>query len=246
MPIFEVKTQPNGIAAISFLQKNVVCFWRSKWILPDSPRQELKYEVLNFHRYHDWRSSIGVQNSFHHSLCRFLHFFVFNLKHSMSRIYKATHERICVTSISDTVDGFTIDILGSVARNATYKVAFGNNGISCSCFDFVKRRKPCKHILCIFLKYLKWQSETIELLQDDLLNLTDISRPQEIHKHRRNSDCNICYETIDYDNQQWVYCKLECGNSLHAHCFKDYSDYKKRQDEAVTCPTCRAHWVSIQ
>jgi hypothetical protein len=41
-----------------------------------------------------------------------------------------------------------------------YRVRFTPTGGSCTCHDFVRRRKPCKHMLCVLLRMLRLRDNT--------------------------------------------------------------------------------------
>jgi len=60
-------------------------------------------------------------------------------------------------------------------------------------------------------------------------------------KPLEGNECCICLEDFDAkaDKDKVVWCKAQCGNNLHKHCFQMFAQSKSG---SVSCPFCRAPW----
>jgi len=122
----------------------------------------------------------------------------------------------------------------------------------------------CKHILFVLIKVLKIKREVLhyqnafvtsemeEILEEAPPDPTAIykketseSRPPGeaglvVQKAYEPSDqCPVCYEEMN-TAEITVYCKGNCGHSLHAIC---YEEWKKARQGKGNCIYCGAEWV---
>ena len=159
-------------------------------------------------------------------------------------------------------------VMGSTGR--VYHIQIENT-ITCTCPDYTTRYRRCKHIYFILGKVLKVDNlEQKTFTRTDLDRLDNVIRKRELnneeqkwlnnyHTHNSNqsnteskevpqkpldktSVCAICLEDMTKD-QDLVYCKNTCGNSVHSDCFKQYIKYKKKE----ICVYCRTSWsISLE
>lgn len=110
-------------------------------------------------------------------------------------------------------------ILGSTNKVYNIKLFEKNDKIecSCSCLDFTMRKKYCKHLYWFGNKKfekinpLEW---TVYMYYDFLYE-TFVNEK----KYRKNENCPICLERIDYENEITINCINTCLNSVHAECW---------------------------
>jgi hypothetical protein len=110
-------------------------------------------------------------------------------------------------------------ILGSTNKVYNIKLFEENNKVecSCSCLDFTMRKKYCKHLYWFGHKKfekidpLEW---TVEMYYNFLYE-TFVNEK----KYRKNENCPICLENIDYENEITINCVNTCLNSVHAECW---------------------------
>jgi len=110
-------------------------------------------------------------------------------------------------------------ILGSTNKVYNIKLFEENNKVecSCSCLDFTMRKKYCKHLYWFGHKKfekidpLEW---TVEMYYNFLYE-TFVNEK----KYRKNENCPICLENIDYENEMTINCVNTCLNSVHAECW---------------------------
>ena len=110
-------------------------------------------------------------------------------------------------------------IVGSTNKVYNIRVWKKQNKINCccSCLDFSIRKIYCKHIY--WLGYKKFgiiePTEWTVEIYNNFLNESLVNRKT----YRKNENCPICLENIDYQNEITVNCTNTCLNSVHAECW---------------------------
>ena len=110
-------------------------------------------------------------------------------------------------------------ILGSTNKVYNVKLFEENNKVecSCSCLDFTMRKKYCKHLY--WFGHKKFEkinpSEWSVEMYYNFLYETFVNEK----KYRKNENCPICLENIDYENEMTINCVNTCLNSVHAECW---------------------------
>lgn len=63
------------------------------------------------------------------------------------------------------------------------------------------------------------------------------------HVRRRavDDDCPICHEAFLVDDAL-VWCKRECGRTVHKTCFADWKNFCRETGRVLTCGVCRSAW----
>jgi hypothetical protein len=131
-------------------------------------------------------------------------------------------------------------VLGS--KGITYSVKIDNK-FSCTCPDFERHNRICKHIYLIFFKVFKiipdFDTNIINSFQKKLIikahdkwvsnNNTDITDKTDV----RSRDCTICLECVSESEK--IFACTVCKNGFHYECIKICLMHKK------TCPLCRSN-----
>uniref|UniRef100_A0A6C0CND0 RING-type domain-containing protein n=1 Tax=viral metagenome TaxID=1070528 RepID=A0A6C0CND0_9ZZZZ len=84
--------------------------------------------------------------------------------------------------------------------------------VSCTCMDFIRRQKTCKHLY--FIQHRVGQPKVDEIKRDD-------------------KECAICYEDLTESEHKWKCSK--CFHEIHLDCFQKWRTYNRN----ATCPYCR-------
>ena len=87
---------------------------------------------------------------------------------------------------------------------------------TCTCPDYIKREKKCKHIYFVKMKLSLKRAEVAPNYIDDF--------------------CAICFEEFTEDNID--YCKKQCGRRVHKSCFQSYASRGISK-----CIFCRVDWI---
>ena len=154
---------------------------------------------------------------------------------------------------------------GDRGNDRKYKVQIGGL-LGCSCKS--KQDGACRHLLFVLLKLLRMSSENPLAWQAALLDneveqvlrgrynpIQDVrrrtqperpsgERPSVEQKPIEEGDvCAICQEDmVEVGREPLTFCRLSCGNSVHAKCMKVWAEHKSSTAEKVTCPLCREDW----
>jgi len=122
------------------------------------------------------------------------------------------------TSI-DNVMYINCKIVGSTNKVYNIKLLDENNKLecSCSCLDFTMRKKYCKHLYWFGLKKFG-KIDPSEWTVDMYYNLMYETFVNQ-KTYRKNENCPICLEKIDYENETTINCVNTCLNSVHAECW---------------------------
>ncbi|RHZ69117.1 hypothetical protein Glove_290g76 [Diversispora epigaea] len=180
-------------------------------------------------------------------------------KYTKKRIERAMTEYMYLIDHKE-IDLTRREYLISGPTGSVYTIIISNT-LSCSCPDFQKGFQ-CKHILFVFLKVLKVDSNSKLIYQKALLTTelksifskspriilqpskSFIDQLQDqielIKKHKRkpiDGKCPICFEPMN-KKEKLVWCKSRCGNNIHEKCF---NLWKRRKPEA-TCVYCQTEW----
>lgn len=119
---------------------------------------------------------------------------------------------------------------------------------SCTC-PHAQKGNQCKHIVYVLSRVLKVPSELsyqLAFLSSELVEIFDRAGPlpssdegggaKDRNGNRKpfdkTDDCGIC--CCEFGEEQTVYCKASCGNSVHEACFERWATSKR--GEKVTCP----------
>ena len=141
---------------------------------------------------------------------------------------------------------------------------------TCTCPDFIRRHKRCKHIHFVLSKVMGNYNQTERRMSVDALcklydNIANIVREvfapdtylskfecivsttatsatassADTYKKQIGMDdvCPVCLCDMNKDKETLDYCKMGCGRTIHADCFKQWSTRNKSQ-----CVFCRTSW----
>ncbi|TKX18712.1 ring finger domain-containing protein 10 [Elsinoe australis] len=144
----------------------------------------------------------------------------------------------------------TVELAGSTGNVYTINIT---HKPSCTCPDFTKGNKQCKHIIYVLVQVLKAPSHLafqLAFLTSELREIFDNAGPLPVETisdedkdgNRRpvEGDCPICCCDLDDGKEEVVWCKAACGNNLHKTCFDQWA--ASRRGQKVTCPYCRTAW----
>jgi hypothetical protein len=115
--------------------------------------------------------------------------------------------------------------------------------IECTCPDFKRRNKYCKHIYWLGIKQLhkenpfEWTANDIQQFLKEyylLYGYSHWSYPAGII-YGKNDNCPICLEPIDYENDFTLCCQNRCQNSVHVLCWNKYQEIS----QSYKCVICR-------
>ena len=152
----------------------------------------------------------------------------------LDRIERATWQRIHVISSSD--DDNTYRILGTQGNE--YKVTIDESNwkhSTCSCPDFTRRRRLCKHVYYVLIKVKRMTQEQLEGGEGS-------SKAIEFYKPNEGDECAICYDGYK-ENEKATSCE-KCAKPFHVTCIKAWKSHCEKTRVKVTCPLCR-HKLTI-
>ncbi|KAH6639707.1 hypothetical protein C7974DRAFT_137247 [Boeremia exigua] len=150
--------------------------------------------------------------------------------------------------------GEKVVIAGSTGNVYTVNVGLTP---SCDC-PHARKGNQCKHIVYVMLRVLKTREDVayqLALTGTELRELikhaplipgveTDGNdKPGEERDGNRKpieGECPICYDALDSEKDDIVYCKASCGNNVHKTCMQSWIQVATRGK--ATCPYCRATW----
>jgi len=136
----------------------------------------------------------------------------------------------------ETSDGTNdvFEINGSTGN--TYIVTIESEKQStCTCCDFQKRRKMCKHIMCVLMKHYGLNiSQLDQLDKNEYHGLNDVLRTS--FKYDISDECPICFQKID---NIFVWQCDQCKNNFHFACISDWFRIQSLQRIIPSCPMCR-------
>lgn len=101
----------------------------------------------------------------------------------------------------------------------------------CTCPDFMRRKKPCKHIYFIFCRYLGQSKNNVD---SNLILFSDI---KIIIEQKQNipviGECPVCFDDITVGDVE------TCRNG-HSCCGPCIRVWRNTTAGIATCPLCRA------
>ncbi|QIW97456.1 hypothetical protein AMS68_002974 [Peltaster fructicola] len=121
---------------------------------------------------------------------------------------------------------------------------------TCTCGDWIFRRRSCKHILYILHHTLKVPDHLKHqdaFLTSELREIVEHAPPmpeavqeEKLDNKRKpiEDDCPICCMAFE-EGENVVWCEDSCGNNVHKECFEKWAQTRPHN---VTCPFCRAEW----
>ncbi|KAF4551777.1 Hypothetical protein D9617_12g036670 [Elsinoe fawcettii] len=144
----------------------------------------------------------------------------------------------------------TVSLAGSTGNVYTINIS---HTPTCTCPNFQKGNKQCKHIIYVMVKVLKAPahlSYQLAFLTSELREIFEQAGPlpvEQVSEEDRDGkrrpvegDCPICCGDLDDGAEEVVWCKVACGNNLHKSCFDQWA--ASRRGQKVTCPYCRTPW----
>lgn len=183
---------------------------------------------------------------------------------TLSRLSRALKQRLYLCRHERHSDGLgaRFAVFGSTGN--VYEVSIGLLP-TCTCIDFVAKKKPCKHLLFVWLRVLKkrqnnplvWQqalvaSEVRSSLNPFFLNggrnlpiadkkvLKAFSARSKARRHKLGRDCPICFETTSIEDERkglLTFCE-SCGHNVHKECLQLWRKASSRTVLAGACPVC--------
>jgi hypothetical protein len=170
------------------------------------------------------------------------------------RRYKGLTEKIKLIEVIAKRNVFCFKIIS--ASDSLYNIIVQNYTdeiiIECTCNDYCKRDKICKHLCWFGLKIIgvdekymiRWQQSKmihnlyeIEKKLDDFLINYHI--PYIFTTMGKNDVCFICLDNINYKNECVVCCETGCENAIHAKCWNRYQLYNNTN----RCIICRQYTI---
>ena len=159
------------------------------------------------------------------------------------------------------VDKF-IDIDKPLDRNYVIMGESGNthqvtisNYPSCTCYDYQKYGRRCKHIFFVLLRIMKITLTTHHKKKFSDKDLSEMNSntppiPEELiyrgdkpkikdrveQKFDEGDLCPICLDSLE-NGKELDYCKYSCGKTIHKQCFKRWS-----LEKGKICVNCRGKW----
>jgi len=139
-------------------------------------------------------------------------------------------QNIKLMSIDEGRSGPLYKVLGSTGT--IYTISFSPS-MNCTCIDFKKNKRYCKHIYFIFLNVYKMipsldKSYSIDDLKENIFLETGkaiVRDPLE--------PCSICFECNDIN---CIVCKT-CKNGFHQSCINEMAKFTRK----TNCPLCRSN-----
>ncbi len=148
------------------------------------------------------------------------------------RLDRALNQRMYLLDSRREESNYVFQVEGSTGT--PYNVTISDN-LKCTCIDFKKRKKVCKHIMFVICRVYKQN-----LVSDDPdVNMLHVFEGTEgleasslsLTKTIITGECSICYEDIDNGEK----CRV-CVGTFHKGCIKVWIKQKSN------CPMCRSIW----
>ncbi len=155
----------------------------------------------------------------------------------------------------------TVDVMGTTGN--VYKVRICENP-TCTCPDFIKRGRRCKHIYFVLEKVLnaheyanqkRFMSSTLRKLCSNMTRMvSELYAPKQLYmkyeKTKVHDDdstvkqkglddvCPVCLCDMELQgDQQLDFCRNGCGRTIHVQCFDMWANANSR-----TCVFCHEKW----
>lgn len=156
------------------------------------------------------------------------------------RRYKGLTENIRLIDVVAKQNLISIRLLS--ATNILYDIIVQNYTdeivIECTCNDYCKRDKICKHLCWFGMRLLginqeymiRWQDTKMINDYDEMERkidefLINYHIPYVFTQRGKNEICPICLENINYRTECVVCCENGCDNAIHASCWNTYQMY---------------------
>jgi hypothetical protein len=209
-----------------------------------------------------------------------------------ARITRAKKEKLLIAQCQkgETEKENDITIFGSTGNAYTVKIE-NQTCPTCTCPDFKNQLNKiqqaqigyqnelllpiCKHILFVFLRVLKFDSEEILNLHKITFNKDYIPNhfiqlriqdTKEVHASKDaidawtklnesktnfrkpiEGDCSICCEEfLPSSENDLEWCKTQCGNNFHRICIEGLKKFYQEKNQPILCPLCRIEWTNIE
>ncbi len=182
---------------------------------------------------------------------------------SLLRKNNSVNHKLYLLSANELDNEWKFEIEGTTGN--IYEITFGST-IQCTCPDFIRRKKICKHCYFIIGKILK-DNQLFNIIEEDSnVNIFEL-RPniseminKEIKQKNKNKDqsdpdikldpdinsepdpdnyCTICFDSF-IENKISIKSCIICKNMFHNDCIKIW--LKKK----TNCPLCRSDWISFE
>lgn len=133
---------------------------------------------------------------------------------------------------------------------------------TCTCPDYEKRHKRCKHIYFVLsriMKVLPEHEDVVQYSDDDLRKMinsipkitenlrVDSSKTNRYLNMKNNNGevkrvpvteedvCAVCLGEVFECDEELVYCRWSCGVSVHKNCFNMYNTFIKTDPKCIFC-----------
>ena len=147
------------------------------------------------------------------------------------RLKRSAKNNIKLISMDEGPEGPLYKVFGTTGTIYTINCSPNMN---CTCIDYKKNKRYCKHIYFIFLNVYKtipsldkcYHVDELKELHTNFFNQTsvDVRDPLE--------PCSICFECIDTP----TVCKV-CKNGFHQSCINEMTKFTGK----TNCPLCRSN-----
>jgi len=145
------------------------------------------------------------------------------------RLKRSAKSNIKLISMDEGPEGPLYKVFGTTGTIYTINPSPVMN---CTCIDFKKNKRYCKHIYFIFLNVYKtipsldkcYHIDELKKLHTNFFNKSvDVRDPLE--------PCSICFES----NDSPTVCKV-CRNGFHQSCINEMTKFTRK----TNCPLCRS------
>jgi len=175
----------------------------------------------------------------------------------MDRKDRGLTQKIFLIETKEVTDDNIREYVVIGASHNVYNVVIKNTP-TCTCPDYITRKKRCKHIYFVMLRIMKvndcdkkkyCDNELQEMFKNiptitKLLCVNNKVKDQYLQSKindvtvKTDDICPICLDDIQ-NGDEYEYCKSQCGKCVHTSCFKMWC--VKNQP---ICLMCRSPWNS--
>jgi len=162
-----------------------------------------------------------------------------------SRAQRAIKQPIYLLNVERKNMIWKFQVLGASTNAYQVDIMIYPLYMTCTCPDFIRNRKPCKHIFNILYKVPNNKTLFHKLAYDYAISEEDgVILDKSMERRMRHwlsrgsiigkgDDCSICLDTMHTSINK---CD-GCGNTFHTECIT------KWLSERSTCPLCRKKWI---
>ncbi len=144
------------------------------------------------------------------------------------RIDRAMNQRLFLLNYIKRENDYLFEVEGSTGKS--YNVIVSEK-MTCSCIDFTRRKKICKHIIFIVCKVYKIKINDDNPNINILFNFENIDLDKSVMKQLAFGDCSICFDSTDNGEK----CNT-CTGVFHGECINMWLRINRN------CPLCRSRW----